>query len=364
MIPVLYDGWSLVYQPLSPAAIHLLALLDHCPPEVQPLLALPGKTPDWLPEGITCHVEPAPDTPWGRLQWEQHRLPILAVRLGARLLHLVSEYSPLFGLVPALISPTGFGVGQPGATSAGDPIGFAGRLRQAVANGGLMRAAGVLWPEGLPSPVGPLVSPQIFRLLPLLPPGFADADHPLHEMADLPETFILYHGPGDNDSLRRALEAWRWAAGAIGEAFPLLMLGLNGDEQARLNSLQKEYGLGKTVWPAPLLAPVRLPEVYARCSALFHPGLLPPWGGPVELALYSGRPVVATDSPLTSAQVGPAGYLAPAGEARLLGAALTTVAVEESVAESLAQAARQRAVMPATSQTSAALLAAYHSILD
>ena len=38
---VLYDGWSLAFAPNSPQALHLLALLAHLPPEVQPRVTVP-----------------------------------------------------------------------------------------------------------------------------------------------------------------------------------------------------------------------------------------------------------------------------------------------------------------------------------
>ena len=55
-----------------------------------------------------------------------------------------------------------------------------------------------------------------------------------------------------------------------------------------------------------------------------------------------GKPLVASETALTGAIVGPAAYLAPPGDARSLGAALVTVIVEEQVAENLSAAASQR----------------------
>jgi glycosyltransferase involved in cell wall biosynthesis len=55
-----------------------------------------------------------------------------------------------------------------------------------------------------------------------------------------------------------------------------------------------------------------------------------------------GKPLVASETALTDAIVGPAAYLAPPGDARSLGAALVTVIVEEQVAENLSAAASRR----------------------
>ena len=104
--------------------------------------------------------------------------------------------------------------------------------------------------------------------------------------------------------------------------------------------------------------------IYQGCSALFHPAPLSPWGGAVSWALACGKPVVAAESALTDALVGPAAYLAPLDDARALGAALITVLVEEEVAEKLSLAAQKQAAgwhSPAFGQE---LLAAYQEILS
>jgi hypothetical protein len=53
--------------------------------------------------------------------------------------------------------------------------------------------------------------------------------------------------------------------------------------------------------------------------------------------------VVGIEERATAALLGPAGYLIPQDDLRRLGAAVITVIVEEQVAESLSQAAIQRA---------------------
>ncbi len=58
---------------------------------------------------------------------------------------------------------------------------------------------------------------RISRRKPTLPiPGF---------LPPLPETFILYHGPYDSSTVERLLSAWTWGAGALGELYPLVLLG-------------------------------------------------------------------------------------------------------------------------------------------
>jgi len=86
---ILYDGWSLVYEPLGPASLHLLSILENIPGEINPVLALPEDTPGWLDFSETAIIL-AQNTPWGRLRWEQFTLPSLVKELRADLLHLGS----------------------------------------------------------------------------------------------------------------------------------------------------------------------------------------------------------------------------------------------------------------------------------
>ncbi len=87
----------------------------------------------------------------------------------------------------------------------------------------------------------------------------------------------------------------------------------------------------------PPLIPPEIPALYRRASALFHPAPVTPWGGPVRHALASGAPVVALETGLSSAMVGPAAYLVPGEDDRAMGAALITVIVEDEVREQLSR---------------------------
>jgi glycosyltransferase involved in cell wall biosynthesis len=160
---------------------------------------------------------------------------------------------------------------------------------------------------------------------------------------ELPDTYVLYHGPGDPDSLYRLMLAWRWAAAHIGAYHPLLVLGLDRAAQAQLQGLLDQSNFADTVQIMPSTTAEMIAHLYQGCTALFHPAPLSPWGGAVRRALACGKPVAAAEGDLTSTLVGPAAYLAPIDDPRALGAALITVVVEEEVAEYLSKAACQRA---------------------
>ena len=364
---ILYDGWPLVYQPNDPAAIHLLTLLAYHPGELRAIIALPEKSFHTLPAHVeTAHrsvggqksgASPAESSPASRLVWEQKTLPEIARTVGAGLVHLTSGGPALLGGATNLISPAGFWDDNLFVADANSSARLAQRLRQALAYGGLTRASSILWPQDLPDLNADL---HLLRLPPVVHPLFLEQDRisasalPVGEqpvewehLNDL-ENFILYHGPLKKGDLVRLLNAWSWAAGAIGEAYPLLVLGLTPKAQNLLHNLAQEYHLAGSVKGVPLVSMQRLVQFYRRCAAVFHPAKISPWGGALRMALSSGKPIISLETRFSDSLLGPAGYLARGrlddpGIARSLGAALIAATIDEKIAAGLAQAARARA---------------------
>jgi len=354
---ILFDGWPLVFQPNSPAAIHTLTLLAHLPQEIEALLALPAPSPHPLPARVSRQIERVGNSPLERLQWEQRRIPAMARQQAVDLVHLSGDYPALFGPAINITSPSGFDHSRLYKMGARLPQSLVSRLRSALAHGGASRLRGVLWPNDLPDPG---IQVPLLRLPPLVHPAFsantasvlgasaAQASTGLKHLSlgDLPETFILYHGPSDESDLEFLFGAWTWAAGAIGEYYPLLLVGQ--ESAARyVQDMLTERRLAGTVQVLPNLDMESLVLLYRRCSALFHPAAVSPWGGPGRLALASHKPVVSLENRFSDALFGPAAYLIPeqnqaAPDARALGAALITVIVEQSLAEALVQEATQR----------------------
>ena len=395
---ILYDGWPLVYEAYGPAAMHLQALLAHLPAQVEPVVALPGPAPDWL-LNTRIQVQPTPESDYGRLLWEQRSLPQIARQADAQVLHMTTPNAPLLGGVASVVSPGAFE--ETGAFSGlqsraawkrpQEMRSFAARLRLSLANGGLARARAIFWPEDVPEPELPI---PVVRLPPVVHPAFTSSDHgpilpenPVRESNghsrgerktglefneqarilaafDLPETYVLYHGPTSPFWLLRLLESWQWANGPIGAEYPLVILGMPEGRRETLDEIRRQFDPDETVRALPAVPVEVLPAVYRGCSVYFHPAPLSPWGDPVRNALACGKPVVATESRLADAIVGPAAYLVPGEDTRALGAALLTVIVEEEVAGNLAESAWQRSVAwhgPAFGQ---ALFEAYRRILS
>jgi hypothetical protein len=372
LLRVLFDGWQLARQPGSPAAMHLLAILENIPSGVQPILAVPEAPAEWFPQVIT-HVQET--LPQNRFAWEQSSLPRLARRLDARFLHLFSASAPLLGRSLVVVSPCDLepaGLFDP--APAGKQLSLQGRLRNSVQLGGLARAQAIFWPDDLNLDrqadafqwLPPVVYSGFSADTPLentkLGNGSARAWEELHRL-DLPDTYLLYHGPASAPAINRVCAAWRWAAGPIGDYHPLLILGFNAAERDHLEKITDSLHFGGTVKALPELSPQAVALLYQGCTALFHPVPEPVWGGPIRHALACGKPIIASQEAQTSHLVGPAAYLAAGDDGRSLGAALITVVVEEEVAGKLALAARQRASTWTGVAYSQALSAAYQRIL-
>lgn len=368
---VLFDGWSFVHHPGSPAALHLLAILENLTEDVQPVVALPESPPEWFP-AVPYEILKTPMQ--DQFNWEQRGLPRLVRRLDAQLLHLFSASAPLLGKSLAVVSPCGFdatGISD-SVRSAGSSIGE--RLRQSIGLGGLSRARLIFWPDDMdfekqPAPFQTLPPCVYSGFIPDTQPasekrqnGSARAWSEVRKL-DLPETYLLYHGPASTLAIDRLLDAWRWAYGPIGNYHPLLVLGFTAEERIHLDEIASTLDFGDTVRVLPELSPPALALLYQGSTALFHPALEPLWGGPIRHALACGKPVVASQHPQTSRMVGPAAYLAAEDDGRALGAALITVVVEEEVADRLAKAARLRAAAWTGAAYSEALSVAYRKIL-
>jgi glycosyltransferase involved in cell wall biosynthesis len=374
---VLYDGWPLVRNPISPGSLHLLAILENLPDDIDPIVAFPESVPMWMGD-IPAEIRPTPDTPSGRLRWEQFRIPLLARKLKVNILHLTAPAAPVFSGLSTLISPSGFGAGIEDWSgvrhSSTDSIHFLTRLRLSLAQGGMVQVKEILWPLDLP---GSELSGKLATLPPIVPLDFIPraagqlqpSDNKAISFADrfeklgLPESFFLYHGPGDRRNLEQLLQAWKWAAAAIGASYPLVVIGLTHQAKKIFSSLVEEYDIGDNQRVLPDVKPDLLPNLYQGCTAVFHSAPASPWCGPVRLALACGKPLVASESLLTDAIAGPAAYLVDEEDARALGAALVTVVVEEQVAESLSAAAIKRSANWLFPGFGEQLLERYHKVV-
>lgn len=335
-INILYDGWALVYQPNSPAAMHLLTILEALPEEVSAVVAVPAEPPDWIPDNPKFELFPSANTSRSQLKWEQRSLPEFAQKFDAHLIHRTAVGASMLNARNTLISPTGYGANERRSTN------FTERWRQALGRGGQARAKAVLWPEDLSANKGSL-SP--LYLPPVVHPEFTptELDEPPDIPGiDLPETYFLYHGPLGFNTLRKVLDSWSWAAKSIGQFYPLLLAGTDAEARSYMEYLLPDYGLEGNIIFLPALSPADLSVVYQHCSGLFHPAGASPWGGPIRRALACGRSVVSLESEMTETLVGSAAFLVTEDNPRLLGSGLISIVVKDEIAIELEKSALVR----------------------
>jgi hypothetical protein len=375
---VLYDGWPLVFQPNSAAALHTLTLLARLPQEIEAILALPAPSRHPLPARVSQRLIHTRNSAFAQLRWEQRCIPALANKEGVDLVHLTGDFPALFGPAINIISPSGFDLKRLYNLRSRLRQPLVTRLRSALAQGGASRLRGVMWPDDLPDPG---IQAPLLHLPPVVHPAFdpddagaswtvttaAGAGLKQLSIEDLPETFVLSHGPASEADLGLLFNAWAWAAGAIGGYYPLLLVGQQSANQ-RIQAMAAERGLTGTVQVLPSLDLESLVLLYRRCSALFHPATVSPWGGPGRLALVSHKAVVSLENRFSDALFGSAAYLVPeqngaALDARTLGAALITVIVEQGVREALVQEASQRTAAWNSPQFEQELINAYQKLL-
>lgn len=359
---VLYDGWAVARAPNSPAALHLFDLLSQCPQEIEPFVALPEDAGGvaWLPEGVQPIIHPSPDTPMARLRWEQRILPRLTRTHACALLHTMSAAPALLSVPPTVISPTTF-PHQPSVPHRGATA----RLRAALAMRAHRPRQKVLWPQDLELPQA---WGQVEPLPPLIPPDFNPSEAPeAQHLASLGVTrpYVLYHGPKDDLTLRWVLAAWSWVFASLGDAYMLVLVDCPPTQAATLMHSLQDLHLGESLYPLPPQPPDVLASLYRGAQALFHPAGSVPWGGALRYALACGKPIVALETSLSDALVGPAAYLVAERDTRLLGAALLSVLVDEELARSLRARAMERIRQwTAASDFSGRLLTAYRKLVD
>jgi glycosyltransferase involved in cell wall biosynthesis len=362
---VLYDGWPLAFAPGGPAALHLLEILEALPKGVEPWVALPFDAQDVQARLRNSGLEPfihdqdgleqgafpsnegagtvtvlAPSqqcsiTAWGHLRWEQVELPHLARLSGARWLHTTTTGAPLVAPTPLVVSPTG----QAQLGGGGEGVRIARRVGDALGQGGLSRARALLLPNDLPLEQTRRGDIPAAQITPRVHSKFSTAQ-PL--AGGLPEDYVLVTGPLNERALDLLAAAWSWAIAGLGEDWTLVLCGDAPGREEELRQLCKPFGAEAGVRAVQPSAPSEMASLYQNAGAVIGLGEFHPWADPLLYALASGVPLIAEATAFTSARVGPAGFLTPPGDARALGAALSSVIIEQSLSESLRLAARER----------------------
>lgn len=314
----------LVEDPGSAAAQHLLEWIHGLSdPETTVSVVHPqGELPE-LPPGVRSQPVRAIRREWGRLLYDQITLPRAAADGGAQVLLILGEQVPLRARMPiAAVPPI---VSQP-STAKGFEV-----LRRAAGRAGLRGASSVLIAADLTRGTHPgrLYPPFVSAPFLKSPAGSGGKER----------LRVLCYDT-DPQAIRRALAAWTWVDGSLGDTYPLQFLSWDPRMGELIHAMADEFDVADSVAAGP---PTNdLAQLYREAAAFLSVRPLA-WGQPFRWALASGVPVAAFESASAASILGDAGYLAPNGDTRALGAACLSLLVQEDLAESLRVKGRRRA---------------------
>ncbi len=332
------NGWPLMRQPSSPAALHLRELLDMlaaAEPPINLLVLHPGDQLE-SPPAVDTRGLGGSRSSWGRLRFEQSLMPRAAAQAGADVLLSTLPGGALRSPVPqAFVSRP-----QPAPVRSS----LLERLRWALGTAGMHGAAAAYSYADLP--LAARMNVKLRRLAPSVGPRFRPVeesdDRARRSAYDLEAGYVLCHG-ATRESVPTLLAAWTWVEGSMGDAVPLVLLGLDAELKALAAHVAADLDLEDSVINRPEVDFESLPAIYRGAEACLHPGTSET-GQELRWALASGIPIAAPETADTRAVCGDAAYLSPPGDARGLGAACLTLLVEpDEVARPLRQKGLLRA---------------------
>ena len=281
-----------------------------------------GDLPE-LPADVRTRALSASQSSWERIQYEQVTLPRAAAELAADLLLILGEGIPLAASLPIVALPPI----EPANSSAGVLEG----LRRAAGRAGARGASATLYPAD---------TLNLGQRAQSYPPFVSDDFR--HHQGRTPDGALEYVLCYDTEpeEVRKALAAWTWVDGSLGDTYPLLFLGCDSETEHQILAAAAELDVADSVVIRSKV--LELPVIYQSAAAFLSVGLSA-WGQPIRWALASEVPVAAFETGAGSSIIGEAGYLVPQGDTRALGAACLSLLVQEELAASLRAKGRRRA---------------------
>ena len=193
-------------------------------------------------------------------------------------------------------------------------------------------------------------------------------DEAIRARYQLPEAYVLYLGGFDaRKNVRALLSAWTWAAGPIGEQYPLVLGGALPQPDGRLfedyRALAAQFEIADSVRFIGAVAEADKPAVYRGAAAFVYPSRYEGFGLPPLEAMACGVPVLTTDAGSLGEVVGDAAFLIDPADPRKFGAGLITCVVEPSLADELRGRGLARARQFSWERTARETAAAYESVV-
>jgi glycosyltransferase involved in cell wall biosynthesis len=372
---VALNGWFLAHDAHTGTGQYLRGLLEWLPkvaPQHDYYIVAPGGGPLAMPEAVRLYPVACGASDWAKVHFEQRLFPSACRALRADLAHVPHWAPPLVSPVPVVVTVHDI-IPLLLPEYRGGPLArlYTALVAAATPGAALILADSnasrndILKQFGLPD--------ERVRTVYLA----ADARYtPKHDWReddairakyDLPEAYVLHLGGFDaRKNVRALLSAWTWAAGSVGESYPLVLGGALPKPDGRLfedyRALAEELAITDTVKFIGAVAEADKPAVYRGAAAFVYPSRYEGFGLPPLEAMACGVPVVTTDAGSIGEVVGEAAFLIDPQDTRKFGAGIITCLVEPSVYDHLKARGLERAKMFTWEKTARETVAAYESV--
>ena len=369
------NGWFLAHHPQTGTGQYLRALLTHLPqvaPQHEVVLVAPGDGA--LPpeaEAVRVHRVRCGAGDLDKVWFEQRLFPAACRALRADLAHVPHWAPPLASPVPVVVTvhdviPLILPEYRGGARSRL----YTALVTAATPGAALILADSAATRRDIVERIG--VPEDKIRTVPLAVDARYTASHDWREddairaKYGLPEAYVLYLGGFDaRKNVRALLSAWTWAAGSIGESYPLVLGGALPPPDGRLfedyRALAEQFEVADTVKFIGAVAEADKPAIYRGAAVFVYPSRYEGFGLPPLEAMACGVPVVTTDAGSIGEVVGDAAFLIDPQETRKFGAGLITCVVEPSVSDHLKARGLERARLFSWERTARETAAAYEA---
>lgn len=196
-----------------------------------------------------------------------------------------------------------------------------------------------------------------------------EKDEAVREKYNLPSEFVLYLGGFDiRKNVHKLLLAWTYAGPSLGEQIPLVLAGHLPQEWSApfipdLPQYAKDLEIEPYLQWLGAVDEEDKPSIYRLAKVMVWPSRYEGFGLPPLEAMASGTPVVAANISSTPEIVGESAYLVEADDARALGAAILSVAIQDDLHGHLSNAGLGQASKFSWQKTAQQTLEVYQSVL-
>lgn len=375
---VVLNGWFLAQDAHTGTGQYTRALLNWLPqvaPQNEYVVVVPQDREGFRNlSGLKIHVAPCGSSNLAKVRFEQQLFPAACRELKADVAHVPYWAPPLSSPVPVIVTIHDV-IPLVLPEYRGD---WRVRLYTSLVSVAARGVAGVLADsaqskQDILKHLG--VAEEKVRVVPLAadarftPQNDWRADEAVRAKYNMPVeagSYVLYLGGFDvRKNVRALLSAWTWAAGPVGESYPLVLAGALPQPDGALfedyAALAEQLEISSTVRFVGPLAEEDKAAIYRGAALFAYPSRYEGFGLPPLEAMACGVPVITTDAGAISEVVGDAAYLIDPQDTRKFGAGLITCLVEPSVSDHLRARGLERAKKFSWARTARETVAAYEA---